>query len=133
MGIPRAKNSCYTYFRIVGQFEPDDATVIFQLIPSSQRKMGDKRRNGTRYEFASWEYGRCDDYDVFIENQMMKTIGDLISKVELLRQFKQKHEVEYVLEIVPSIYMGESNPCLAPSREVIKFCYETDTQIDIDL
>jgi len=65
---------------------------------------------------------------------MLKTIEPLLSKIKELKEIKDKcSEVYYNLEIVPSIYAGEISPCLAPSKEVIKFCYETDTEIDICL
>ena len=38
-----------------------------------------------------------------------------------------------VLEIVPEIYVGDTNPCLAPPLDVIDFCHATRTEIDIDM
>ena len=126
-------NSCYTYFAIKGEFDPDDVTRILELAPTKQWRMGDLRRNGTVYDFTLWEYGRCEDYDVLVENQMMSTIEHLIPKIELLKEFKKNNDVNFVLEVVPSIYTEESTPCLAPNRAVIEFCYLTETDIDIDL
>ena len=45
----------------------------------------------------------------------------------------EKYDVEYYLEVVPEIYSYNSHPCLAPSLDVIDFCHETRTNIDIDL
>lgn len=129
----RACNSCYTYFKITGNFDPDDITKTLGLMPEKQWKIGDFRRNGSKYDFALWEYGRCNDYDVYVENQMMKTIEDLWSKVEILYKIRQMYEATFTLEIVPTIYAGGINPCLAPNKEIIKFCYETGTNMDIDL
>jgi len=128
-----SKNSCYTYFRITGNFDPDDITNILGLPPLKQWRIGDPRNNGSIYDFASWEYGRCDDYDIYVENQMMQSINELIPKIQKLKEIKQKYNVNYTLEVVPSIYVGETNPCLAPNRDVIEFCYLTGTAIDIDL
>lgn len=127
------RNHCYTYFKITGGFNPDDITKIIGLNPSKCWRIGDLRKNGTPYDFALWEYGRCDEYDVYVENQMMKTIQDLIPKIDILRKIKELYEAYFTLEIVPTIYAGDINPCLAPNREVIEFCYKTETQIDIDL
>ena len=126
------QNSCYTYFRITGNFDPDTITSMLGLSPTNQWKIGDSRQNDTKYDLASWEYGRCDKYDVYVENQMMQTIQDLVPKVNELKKIK-KPDIFFTLEIVPSIYVGGINPCLAPNREVIRFCYETETDIDIDL
>ena len=51
----------------------------------------------------------------------------------MLNQIRQKYDVSFVLEIVPTIYANDINPCLAPSLDVIDFCHETRTQIDIDM
>ena len=49
------KNSCYTYFKIVGNFNPDDISALLNLTPEKSWKIGDLRRNGTKYDFALWE------------------------------------------------------------------------------
>lgn len=64
---------------------------------------------------------------------MMKAIEDLLCKVEELKMIKQKYDSCFTLQIVPSIYVGGINLNLSPTSDVIKFCYETDTKIDIDL
>lgn len=127
------RNSCYTYFKITGDFITDKISEILDLSPSKHWNIGDLRKNGTTYDFALWEYGRCDEYDVYVENQMLKTIHDLIPKEQLLQDIKRQFNVNYTLQIVPSIYVGDVNPCLAPSRDIIKFCYETETDIDFDM
>lgn len=127
------RNHCYTYFKITGDFNPDDITRIIGLNPSKCWRIGELRKNGTSFDFSLWEYGRCNEYDVYIENQMMKTIQDLIPKMDMLCKIKELYEVDFTLEIVPAIYVGEINPCLAPNREVIEFCYKTETEIDIDM
>ena len=127
------KNSCYTYFKITGDFCPDDITAILDLTPSKAWGIGDLRDNGTQFDFALWEYGRCRNYDVYVENQMMRTIQDLLPKIQKLKDIKKQFSVNFTLQIVPSIFVGETNPCLAPNRVVIEFCYHTETEIDIDL
>ena len=91
------------------------------------------RRNGTKYDFVLWETGRCTEYDVYVENQMRKTISVLLDKIAILNQIREENDVEFVLEIVPSIYVEDINPCLAPPLDVIDFCHATRTQIDIDM
>lgn len=127
------KNECYTYFSIKGNFDPGVISDILNLAPCKQWSIGDKRANGTEYDFALWEFGRCDDYNILVENQMIQTITPLLSKIDELRRIKSEYDVSLTLEIVPSVYAGETEPCLAPSSEIIKFCYETGTDIDIDL
>ena len=75
----------------------------------------------------------CLEYDVFVDNQMKKTIALLQNKISLLNQIKNEYDVSFFLEVVPMIYTDESTPCLAPSLEIIDFCHATRTEIDIDM
>lgn len=34
---------------------------------------------------------------------------------------------------MPTIYAEEITPCLAPSMQIIDFCHQTRTEIDIDM
>ena len=127
------RNSCYTYFRIVGDFNPDDISALLNLTPEKSWKIGDLRRNGTKFDFANWEIGRCSEYDVEVENQMRKTIAVLQDKIPVLNQIREKYDVSFFLEIVPEIYANDTTPCLAPSLDIIDFCHATRTEIDIDM
>lgn len=127
------RNSCYTYFKIVGDFNPDDVSKLLNLTPEKSWKIGDVRRNGTKYDFALWEIGKCTEYDVEVEKQMRKTIAVLQDKISILNQIKQENDVSFVLEIVPMIYAGNINPCLNPTLDIIDFCHATRTEIDIDM
>ena len=129
----KTRNSCYTYFRIVGNFNPDEVSALLNLTPEESWKIGDLRRNGTNYEFANWMIGKCAEYDVYVENQMRKTISILLDKIATLNQIREENDVEFFLEIVPSIYVDDITPCLAPPLDVIDFCHATRTQIDIDM
>lgn len=127
------QNSCYTYFAIKGEFNPDDITRRLGLKPSKVWKKGDKRDNGTEYDFSYWEFGFCDEYQVVTEKQMHKTLGPLFSKSAILNEIRKEFDVIYVLEVVSAVYSENATPCLAPSMEVIDFCHETRAEIDIDL
>ena len=129
----KTRNSCYTYFKIVGDFDPKDISALLSLTPERSWKIGDLRRNGTEYDFALWEIGRCEEYDVEVENQMRKTIAVLKDKIHLLNHIRQKYNVSFFLVIVPSIYVDDIHPSLAPSLDIIDFCNATRTQIDIDM
>ncbi len=63
--------------------------------------------------------------------QCFLAVKELIGKEDILNRFKEVHDVSYVLKIVPEIYNGEK-PVITFGKEVIKFCYLTDTDIDID-
>ena len=127
------RNSCYTYFKIVGDFNPYDISALLNLTPEKSWKIGDLRRNGTKFDFAHWEIGRCSENDLVVENQMRKTIAVLQDKIPVLNQIREKYDVSFFLEIVPEIYANDTNPCLAPSLDIIDFCHATRTEIDIDM
>ena len=129
----QTRNSCYTYFKIVGDFDPDEVTDLLGLEPEKTWKIGDERSNGTRYDFALWMIGRCNEYEVEVEKQMRKTVSSLSDKIELLNKIRSENDVSFFLEIVPTIYVGDSNPCLAPSLDIMDFCHATRTEIDNDL
>ena len=126
--------NCYTYFRITGDFNPDTISKLLGLTPDESWKIGDIRKNGkSKYDFACWHFGTCEEYDVFVENQMLKTITPLLSKVNILKEIKNQFDVQYTLEVVPTVRFDESTPCLAPSIQIMQFCCDTGTKIDIDL
>ena len=127
------RNECYTYFRITGGFDPDEITDLMGLKPDKCWKIGDRRKNGTVYDFSSWSFGRCDEYDGYVERQMRRTIALLWERIDVLNQIRREHDVTYHLEIVPTVCVGESAPCLATPLDVIDFCHATRTRIDIDL
>ncbi len=127
------RNSCYTYFTIVGDFDPDTVSDALNLKPAKAWKIGDLRPGGTAYDFARWSTPRCDEYDADVANQMRKTIAPLLYKIDTLNDIRRKNNVNFYLEIVPHVYAGGISPCLSPSLDVIDFCHATRTEIDIDL
>lgn len=131
--MSKEQSSCYTYFMIRGDFNPDSISKMLDLSPEQTWKIGDKRKNGTIYDFSCWKFGTCDEYDVYVENQMLKTITPLISKISILKEIKKQYDVSFTLEIVPTIISDETTPCLAPSLEIMQFCCDTGTEMDIDL
>lgn len=117
-------NTCFTYFKIVGDFDPDVITERLSLQPFETWK------NATS---GGWCFGRCDDYSPYVEEQMRKTIAPLLSKTDILKQIRQDFDAVLFLEIVPTVCPDEPTPCLAPTLDIIDFCHETRTEIDIDL
>lgn len=127
------RNGCYTYFEIVGDFDPEEISGLLGLSAEESWRIGDKRSDGSQYDFARWTIGRCDEYDVEVANQMRKTISFLEDKVDLLNEIKRRYDVEFYLEVVPTIYAEDTAPCLAPTLDVMDFCNATRTEIDVDM
>lgn len=129
----KTRNSCYTYFKIVGNFNPDEVSELLNIKCEKSWKIGDKRSNDTQFDFSFWSVGRCDEYDVETANQMRKTIAVLLDKIDILNKIREENDVSFYLEIVPTIYLEDTNPVLAPTLDIIDFCHETRTEIDIDM
>lgn len=127
------RNSCYTYFTIVGDFNPDEVSKLLNLTPDKTRKIGDLRKDGAKYDSALWQFGKCAEYDVEVGNQMRKTIAPLLDKISLLNEIREKNAVSFYLAVVPLLYVNDVNPCLAPPLDVMDFCHATRTEMDIDL
>jgi len=89
------QNTCYTYFRIVGDFNPDYVSELLNLKPEKSWKIGDTRSDGTKYDFASWEIGRCNDYEIEVAKQMGKTISLLSDKIDLLNHIREENNVKF--------------------------------------
>lgn len=124
---------CYTYFKIVGDFDPDTISEILGIPAEKSWKIGDRRKDGSKYPFAMWRFGTCDEYAFETDKQMMKTIAPLLLKTSELKEIKRRFDVDFTLEVVPTVRWDESTPTLSPSLEVMRFCCETETAIDIDL
>ena len=127
------KNTCCTYFKIVGDFDPESVSTLLGLRPEKSWKKGDARRDASAYDFSHLEIGRCTEYDAIVSNQMRKTVSVLLDKIDLLNQLRRKNGVRFYLEIVPCVCVGEQAPCLAPSPDIVDFCHATRTEMDIDL
>ncbi len=131
----KESNTCYTYFKITGNFDPDVITERLGLEPEKTWKIGDLRSFGrSRYNFALWEIGRCTEYRVLVTEQMEETIRPLLDRIDLLNEIREQYDVNFTLEVVPYIYAanGEHHPVVSPSHEVIAFCAATHTHLDID-
>lgn len=131
-------NETITYFKIIGDFEPDDISKELCLNPCKTWKKGEKRKYLGRYtkgiyNFSLWEFGRIEKVNnVFVDEQMKDTIAPLFEKIDILNQLKQKYELTYVLEVVPKLYTVINKPILSPPKKVVEFCYLTETSIDMD-
>lgn len=126
-------SNCYCYFAVKGVFDPEEITQLLNVQPTQSWAIGDDRKNKIdQHTFALWETGKTIIKYPELEIQCVKAIRELIGKENLLLELKQKHDVSFTLEIVPSIVNGKK-PNIELGKEVIKFCYLTDTYIDIDM
>lgn len=118
------KTSCYTYFRIVGEFPTDEVIKMLGVMPYKVDES-----DGC----ANLDFALCEEYDVLVENMMRKTIEPFKNKIDILNAVRETYDVKFFLEVVPEVYVDETHPCLAPPLDVMDFCVKTQTEIDIDM
>lgn len=62
----------------------------------------------------------------------MAIVRLLKSKIPLLLEIRKTYKVTFCINIVPSIF-NEETPVIAFNREIIEFCYLTNTEIGVDM
>jgi len=134
----KAKHKCRTYFKIYGDFDPQDIIDILGIIPTKVNKKGEKYvllNQEKKYEFSSLEIGYNETYDVEVDVMIEETIKELRAKIKELKELKVKYsDIGYTLEVVPEITpnIDEPNPYISPTKEIMKFLVEIDADYDID-
>ena len=63
--------------------------------PYESWKIGDKRKNGSIFDFAAWHFRKCDIYNVDITEQMQETIKPLLNKIDILNQIREENDVSF--------------------------------------
>lgn len=143
------KTSCYSYFSICSSgeirvdvgfiaadksyFNPDDITAKLGIEPFETRRMGASRKNGYgHYPFSDWACCKQCEPAMDAEEQCRKIVRELHTLIPQLQEIKKEYNVDYSIIIVPHIY-NEANPILGFDSEIIEFCYQTGTEISVDM
>lgn len=129
------KNSCRTYFRIVGIFNPQEIAEILNATPHRIIRRGDSLPHTKRVaEHDEIVFGYNDEYSADINEMLRVTLKGLRGKVTELAALREKYRLEYYLEIVPEIESGseEPHPALSLDDDIIEFLYLTKTKHDLD-
>lgn len=84
-------NTCYTYFKIIGDFDPDDVTRRLSLPPDEIWKGPDCRQ-------SQWHFGRCDEYSPYVEEQMRQTLAPTLDVIDFCHATRTQIEID--------LYMG---------------------------
>lgn len=84
------------------------------------------------YPFTSWTACTQREPIFDVEEQCLSIVRLLRDKIPLLLEIKEEFNVSFVINIVPHIF-NEESPGIVFGKEIIEFCYLTDTEIGIDL
>lgn len=113
-----------TYFKIIGDFSPNEVTELLGITPNKEWKIGDVRHeldNKTSvYDFSLWQSGLVKTINEYsVEKQMGQTVTPLKNKITALNKFKEHNDVNFTLQIVLKFYSAINKPILSPSKDVM--------------
>lgn len=115
-----------------GDFDPAYITEKLGIEPYKTMKKGTPRKSNGFYGFSDWIACYQDTPILDVEEQCMKIIRILNSKIPQLLEIRNEFDVSFSIVIVPHIY-NEETPAFVFNKEIIEFCYITGTEIGIDM
>ena len=123
---------CLTYFLVFADAKTFDFADFCGALGLDFDKMQDWTviNDGVQ----SVEIGRNEVYDDDVNVMIRRTLKDLFGKEEILASLKTKYNLEFWLERVPIILVGENKPRqkLSLDADVITFMHKTGTRDDLD-
>ena len=123
---------CLTYFLVYADAKTFDFADFWGALGLDFDKMQDWTviNDGVQ----SVEIGRNEVYDDDVNVMIRRTLKDLFGKEEILASLKTKYNLEFWLERVPIILVGENKPRqkLSLDADVITFMHKTGTRDDLD-
>ena len=123
LGFVAAENS---------DFDPDELTSLLKERPFRERRMGAPRKSGHGlYPYSRWYGCRQTRPTLDAAEQCEKIAARLKPLIPQLKDFRSRHNVEFLLLVSPTI--GNSLPTIHFSRAVVEFCQEVGAEIGIDL
>lgn len=128
-------HKCHTYFRIIGDIDPDFISYALGTSPDKFIKKGTRLPISNRVtENDDYIIGYNDNYNVDINEMIRVTLGDIIDKAELLCKMRVQMNYEYYLVVVPKIESDsdEPSPILSLDKDIIEFLYKSGAQHDLD-
>ncbi len=124
----------YTYFSVTGDFLPSELSALLAMQPERAWRAGEMRPDErTRYTESCWSSARVDADVEYIDRQLATLVSRFLPHIDTLVAFRASHNVEYTIEVVPTMSAAEGAPGLFFSKDVIAFCHAVGAQIDVDM
>lgn len=119
-------HKCLTYFLISSE-KTFNAEKLIEILALDKRIIG-------KVTEKSIEIGRCETYDVNINNMIRSSIKALLGKEDTLLELKAKYNLTFYLAKVINLdnSCNEPMPILGLEADVIEFLYKTKTIDDLD-
>lgn len=142
------KTTCYSEFVIQSKgkmtdngfianpnsdFKPEEITKTLKITPHWTTTMNEPRPIGKgNYPFSTWSGCKKEEPALDASIQVKAIVEELKEKIPTLLQIKKQYDVNFFITIVPSIY-NEEDPYIQFDKEIIDFCYQTNTEIGVHL
>ena len=121
------KNSCLTYFFVEhdGKLDKKEFCKLLNLDEKSVEHFSTSE---------TIEIGRNEIYDVDVNKMVRVSLKDLLGKEKELVYLKEKYNLYYALERVPTIVADttEPHPILSLDGDIVEFLAKTGTVDDLD-
>ncbi|MBQ9942692.1 MAG: DUF4279 domain-containing protein, partial [Christensenellaceae bacterium] len=107
---------------------------LLGFTPFETHRMDEPRKNGRgTYPFSDWSGCRQDApaYDAGL--QVLRIAEMLRPKADLLKDLKDRLQVDFSIIVVPQVCPEDLIPSFAFSPQVHTFCHEVGAQLSIDL
>ena len=119
-------HKCLTYFLIYSKKMINMENIIKELDLNGEVVSG--------MTDQTLEIGRCEEYDVDINNMVRKSINSLVGKESILLSLKEKYNLELYLSKVVMLdtKSDEPTPILSLDADIVEFLYKTSVVDDID-
>lgn len=113
------------------EIKPADISVLYlDEVEKELQNFGVNYKKSTH----SLQVNINEDYEVYISDMVRDVIVPFIGEEKWLLHLQKKYNLEYALEIVPTIDLQceEIPPCFSIDQDIIAFLYLSNTQLDID-
>ncbi|MBQ7307837.1 MAG: hypothetical protein IJW82_04830 [Clostridia bacterium] len=124
----KKQNECYTSFSV-----SLPKTLMENFIQELGIENFEKKESRVLCDEVILKIGKNYNYDVDISSMIIKSLSVLFEKEEVLKTLKEKYNLHYYIEVVPSLYSKNITPSFFFNKTIIDFCYKTETEIDVDL
>ncbi|WP_432664493.1 DUF4279 domain-containing protein [Wukongibacter baidiensis] len=121
-------------FVITGElFNPKHITQQLNIHPTVEWIKGDKAPNGKiARSYTCWCYGVGVEESIDINDQLVKILGILNPKRQILKEMKKEYDVEYLVLITIKIE-DDIKPIMSIKSPIIEMMSDIDSEFDIDL
>ena len=119
-------------FRIVGDFNPEEATELLGLAPTRSIKKGDDYNERIpQRPFSDWCYCTKAHYTFFSDDVLRELYETFHPKMNELLLFKKENDLEYQFNVIVKIRKNQM-PGFSVEGDIVQFAAKLDSCFDFD-